>query len=227
MNFVLEFDQSDEIVVVKNELSLILFFIHLTQFLDPDIVFNYNCDRGSLFYLVFRARRYGLNCQNLLSRHPKKLLDLIEYKYTPEDVIVYSRSTNILKKLTEKLIFVGEQLVNSKPLKGRKGHQRKLKGFGYEVGITGRVVLNVWRLARHELKLTSYTMNYVYESLFEKKASILSDSVLTELYKHSLHTRTDVKFEKFNFMTILILRFLGFLSIWMDFEGQDERILFW
>lgn len=59
LNIVLKFQDADEIVVFRNELSLLVFFMHLIQKLDPDILMTYDAERGSLMHIVHRASRYG------------------------------------------------------------------------------------------------------------------------------------------------------------------------
>lgn len=49
---------------------MLVFFMHLIQKLDPDVLMTYDAERGSLMHIVHRASRYGWDFLDYVSRCP-------------------------------------------------------------------------------------------------------------------------------------------------------------
>lgn len=63
-----------------------------------------------------------------------------------------------------------------------KNRKRKVKNLSFDPYVSGRVILNVWRQAKHELKLTNYDIENVILHLFKIRESVFDNSTLTKLY---------------------------------------------
>jgi DNA polymerase elongation subunit (family B) len=94
-----------------------------------------------------------------------------------EDVISYSRGLefNLAEKLVESLNLMAKE---NKRVRDRKGANKKLKDLNYTLSCSGRNIINVWRVARSELKLKSYRLPQVFENLFGTRTCLLTDYVL-------------------------------------------------
>ena len=58
-----------------------------------------------------------------------------------------------------------------------------------ELATVGRLFLNVWKLMKHELSLTSYTLENLVYHILHKRVPKFSHAKLTEWYKGSLLKR--------------------------------------
>lgn len=182
--YFLEFDDIDEITILKNELSLIIFFMHLIQKLDPDILSMYDAERGPLMHLVHRASRYGFHFLDYIGRMPSS--GKVHKFYTnfclPEqDVVNYIQNPelNFSADLIQNLNGISR---DCKRIQNRKGANKKLKSLNYNLSCNGRNIINVWRIARHDLKLRSYDLPNVYEHIFGKRTCTFSDYKLNKMF---------------------------------------------
>ncbi len=58
----------DEIILVSSELDLILAFTLLVLRMDPDLMYGYEPDKGSWFFLFYRGWKNGLDLSRLMAR---------------------------------------------------------------------------------------------------------------------------------------------------------------
>jgi len=66
-------NEFDEVLVVKEEKDLICAFICLIFKFDPDIIYGYDLEKASLFYLAKRARLYNIHLTDVISRAPRDI----------------------------------------------------------------------------------------------------------------------------------------------------------
>ena len=87
-----EFDDVDEIVLVKDEKALIITLINIILRFDPDLIYGnqsltarshrcitigYNVEKTSLFYISRRGYEYNLNFMDLVARSPSKIKEAV------------------------------------------------------------------------------------------------------------------------------------------------------
>ncbi len=75
-----------EVLVVKEEKDLINAFICLVFKFDPDIIYGYDLEKTSLYYLAMRAYTYGIDLTNFISRVPPNLEEIFVREYFIEGV---------------------------------------------------------------------------------------------------------------------------------------------
>lgn len=151
-----------DVFFFKNELQLIVFFIQLVIKLDPDLLFCWDVERGPLYYLSYRAAKYGLSLSPLLGRLSRDNYQFLRtYVLTKQDVLCRSSSFRYGEALLESIC--GSRV---KKFEGKACRAVDFEHFEFNYRIIGRVVLNMWRVADMEYKFTSYTLNNVYQKVF-------------------------------------------------------------
>ncbi|XP_018577848.1 DNA polymerase zeta catalytic subunit isoform X2 [Anoplophora glabripennis] len=146
--------------------------------------------------------------ENLL----KEFLKLIEY-WDPDIFAGYEIQMLSWGYLIDRASILG---INLKPLLSRIKEDKKYKDEGgqSELQITGRIVLDVWRLMRHEIALQSYTFESVIYHILHKRVPQYSFKDLsfwwdhrTTLYRHrTVHYylfRVEMVLELFNKLDII------------------------
>lgn len=171
----------DEIAIFKNERALIVFFINLIFRTDPDIIQGWDLDKGSLFYLAFRAKRYSWDFMNLISRKPRSLDFFTKFSFIREEIVLESFKNNILEHLAETL-FTPSTSTSHKEITHSKGRNLKLGQFNAKRFSPGREFINLWNIARKEFKLSSYDLHNVYYELFSQRKPVYKLSYLQEKY---------------------------------------------
>ncbi|OTF70736.1 DNA polymerase zeta catalytic subunit-like protein, partial [Euroglyphus maynei] len=85
-------------------------------------------------------------------------------------------------------------------------------GLNQSPELVGRIVLNTWRLLRHELSLRSYTFENVYHHLFQMKISKLSNQSIGQLWQTGFITGTN-ELSRHLFLEYYLQRTFGSISI--------------
>uniref|UniRef100_A0A2N9GNH1 DNA polymerase n=1 Tax=Fagus sylvatica TaxID=28930 RepID=A0A2N9GNH1_FAGSY len=150
-----------KMLVFSEEKYLFSHFMKIVCSSDPDIIMGWDIQGGSLGFLAERASHLGIGLLNNISRTPSEIkiaagdLDIPE-KGNFDNLIPEQSNTDPV--ILEDAIIEDEW--------GRT------HASGVHVG--GRIVLNIWRLMRGEVKLNMYTIEAVAEAVLRRKNSIIS-----------------------------------------------------
>ncbi|KAL7205227.1 hypothetical protein ACSBR2_018208 [Camellia fascicularis] len=153
----------------SEEENLFSHFMNIICSTDPDILMGWDIQGSSLGYLAERALHLGISLLNGISR-------------TPTEIKVATRES----ALSERGILdnvLPEPLV-SDPIQHEdaiiEDEWGRTHASGLHVG--GRVVLNIWRLMRSELKLNMYTVEAVAEAVLRRKVPSIQSKVLARWF---------------------------------------------
>ncbi|KAI4349976.1 hypothetical protein L6164_010509 [Bauhinia variegata] len=158
-----------KVLVFNDEKDLLKKFIKIVSSSDPDILMGWDIQGGSLGFIAERASHLGLGLLNSLSR-------------TPSESWVASQDT----ETSDKEIFVPLTPDTSGADCGAKENiiiedeWGRTHASGVNVG--GRIVLNVWRLIRGEVKLNLYSVEAVAELVLRRKIPSVQYKVLTKWF---------------------------------------------
>ncbi|GAU11517.1 hypothetical protein TSUD_345070 [Trifolium subterraneum] len=144
-------------------------FMKIVSSSDPDILMGWDIQGGSLGFLAERASHLGLGLLNDLSRTPSNSWINSQDTETSEKSILQpdiSDTPNLDCCAQESSIIEDEW--------GRT------HASGVHVG--GRIVLNLWRLIRGEVKLNLYSVEAVAEAVLRRKIPSLNHKVLTKWF---------------------------------------------
>ena len=160
---------SFKVLVSREEKHLFNHLIDIIGSFDPDILMGWDIQGGSLGFLAERASHLGISLLNNISR-------------TPSDMKVASRDPDVVDtgrsdiELPEPLIADSVQCEDS-IIEDEWG---RTHASGVHVG--GRVVLNIWRLMRGELKLNMYTVESVAEAVLRQKVPSIPSKILAKWF---------------------------------------------
>ncbi|KAJ8904456.1 hypothetical protein NDN08_000973 [Rhodosorus marinus] len=127
---------------------------------DPDVIVGFEAQNGSLGYLVDRAAVLGIDFGEVISRMPELR------RFRPP-------GTSTEKEATEK---------ESAPKKVNVAVEYMKKTAGGGFNITGRHVLNLWRVVRQEVKLNSYTFENVVAEVLGCRVALHSTRQLNSWF---------------------------------------------
>ncbi|KAK7397203.1 hypothetical protein VNO78_18370 [Psophocarpus tetragonolobus] len=158
-----------KILIFTDEKLLLKEFIKIVSSYDPDILMGWDIQRSSLGFLAERASHLGLGLLNNLSR-------------TPSEFLIASKNTKISEKDILELNNHDTPSLDccvpeSSIIEDEWG---RTHASGIHVG--GRIVLNVWRLIRGEVKLNLYSVEAVAESVLRQKVPSFDHKVLTRWF---------------------------------------------
>lgn len=133
------------------------------------MLIGWDIQGGSLGFLAERASRLGLGLLNCLSR-------------TPSDSWIASKDTNTFETGILELDIPDTPSLDccvqeSSIIEDEWG---RTHASGVHVG--GRIVLNVWRLVRGEVKLNLYSIEAVAEAVLRRKVPLIPHKVLTRWF---------------------------------------------
>ncbi|XVF57453.1 hypothetical protein PTKIN_Ptkin06aG0206800 [Pterospermum kingtungense] len=155
--------------VCSEEKHLFGQLINILCSLDPDILMAWDIQGGSLGFLAERAAYLGIGLLNKISR-------------TPSETKIKAEETNISEKgLEDELLpkpLVADNVVMEDAI--IEDEWGRTHASGIHVG--GRIVLNVWRLMRSEVKHNMYTIEAVAESVLRRKIPSIPYKVLTKWF---------------------------------------------
>lgn len=137
--------------------------------LDPDILMGWDIQGGSLGFLAERAAYLGIGLLNKISRTPS------ETKVKAEEINITEKGLE--DELLPKPLIVDNVVMEDAIIEDEWG---RTHASGIHVG--GRIVLNVWRLMRSEVKLNMYTVEAVTESVLRRKIPSIPYKVLTKWF---------------------------------------------
>lgn len=142
-------------------------FIKFVCSLDPDILMGWDIQGGSLGFLAERASHLGIGLLNKISRTPSAQM-VAEDSEVPEKV---SQDNLVAESITDSVVL-------EDPIIEDEWGQTHSSG----VHVGGRIVLNVWRLMRSEVKLNMNTVEAVSEVVLRRKVPYIPNKVLTKWF---------------------------------------------
>ncbi|GMI88783.1 recovery protein 3 [Hibiscus trionum] len=158
-----------KVFVFNEEKHLFGQFMDILCSLDPDILMGWDVQGCSLGFLAERASYLGIGLLNKISR-------------TPSETKIKAEETNLSEKgLEDELLLkplVADNAVTEDAI--IEDEWGRTHASGVHVG--GRIVLNVWRLMRSEVKLNMYTTEAVAESVLRRKIPAIPYKVLTKWF---------------------------------------------
>lgn len=155
-------------MIFKDEKYLLKKFIEIVSSSDPDILMGWDIQGSSLGFLAERASHLGLGLLSSLSRTPF------------ESSITLDCAENSDKDMSETAIpdiSSADDVQESSIIEDEWG---RTHASGVHVG--GRIVLNVWRLIRGEVKLNLYSVEAVAEAVLRRKVPSIHNKVLTKWF---------------------------------------------
>ncbi|KAJ4968098.1 hypothetical protein NE237_014799 [Protea cynaroides] len=158
-----------KVLVISEEKQLFYHFVQIIGSLDPDILMGWEMQGGSLGFLAERAAHLGVRLLNQISRTP-----LPEAKMTAKD------SSDGAKAVPDNLLpesLFGDSILEDAIIADEWG---RTHASGVHVG--GRIVLNIWRLMRGEIKLNMYTLESVAEAVLRRKIPLIPCRTLTQWF---------------------------------------------
>ncbi|KAJ6973963.1 hypothetical protein NC653_030110 [Populus alba x Populus x berolinensis] len=157
------------VLVLSEEKHLFSHFMAIIVSFDPDILMGWDVQGGSLGFLAERAAHLGIGLLNNISRTPSEAnIDVGERE---------NSGKVILDTMLKESLITDSALVEDTVIEDEWG---RTHASGVHVG--GRVVLNVWRLMRGEVKLNMYTVEAVGEAVLRRKIPSIPYKVLTKWF---------------------------------------------
>lgn len=151
--------------VFQEELLLFNHFTKLIHAFDPDILMGWDVQSGSLGFLAERAAHLGIGLLDIISRTPSQInISSADFRDSDKEKIPKS-STSEMTHLENSII---------------EDEWGRTHASGVHVG--GRIVLNIWRLMRNEVKLNMYTVEAVAEAVLRRKIPYIHGKVLTRWF---------------------------------------------
>lgn len=157
------------ILVFSEEKDLFNHFIKVICSYDPDILMGWDIQGGSLGFLAERAAHIGIGLLNKISRTVCQTKELGQ----DSDVHVKSVITDALPEST-----VADSAVLDDAIIEDEWGRTHASG----VHVSGRIILNCWRLVRSEVKLNMYTAEAVAEEVLRRKIPFIPCRELTKWF---------------------------------------------
>lgn len=151
--------------VFQEEVQLFNHFTKLIHAFDPDILMGWDVQSGSLGFLAERAAHLGIGLLNVISRTPP------EIKISSTDFRDSDKEKNP-RSSTSEMAHLQNSIIEDE--------WGRTHASGVHVG--GRIVLNIWRLMRNEVKLNMYTVEAVAETVLRRKIPYIPGKVLTRWF---------------------------------------------
>ncbi|KAK7284352.1 hypothetical protein RJT34_19097 [Clitoria ternatea] len=158
-----------KILVFTDEKNLLKEFIKIVSSSDPDILMGWDVQQGSLGFLAERASHLGLALLNNLSR-------------TPSESWIGSEGTKISEKDILELDVHDTPSLDSCVQENSIIEDEWGRTHASGVHVGGRIVLNMWRLIRGEVKLNLYSIEAVAEAVLRRKIPSFHQKVLTKWF---------------------------------------------
>ena len=153
----------------SQEKYLFSHFMNIICSIDPDIIMGWDIQGSSLGYLAERALHLGIRLLNGLSR-------------TPTETKVAFRESGVSERGILENVLPEPLVSDSIQLEDAIIEDEWGRTHSSGVHVSGRVVLNLWRLMRGELKLNMYTVEAVAEAVLRRKIPFIPSKVLTRWF---------------------------------------------
>lgn len=144
------------VFAVKDEKTLFYLFTELVCLYDPDILMGWEIQGGSIGYLAERAAYIGIGLLKKISRTP---LSETKLETVHLEDIRRDESKDSIEDLAAEDLELQDTIIEDE--------WGRTHGSGIHVG--GRIVLNLWRIMRGELKLRIYSLEAVAEAVLRRK----------------------------------------------------------
>ncbi|KAK1386104.1 DNA polymerase [Heracleum sosnowskyi] len=158
-----------KILVFSKEKELFNHFIKLIHSYDPDIIMGWDIQGGSLGYLAERAAQIGIGLLNKISRTVSQTTELGQ----DSDVHVESVVTDALLESS----VTDPSVLDDAIIEDEWG-----RTHASGIHVSGRIILNCWRLVRSEVKLNMYTAEAVAEEVLRRKIPFIPCKELTKWF---------------------------------------------
>lgn len=158
-----------KVLVSSEEKLLFDDFINIICSFDPDILIGWDIQGGSLGFLAERASHLGIGLLNKISRTPSETKTASRNFEIPEKRVA---DEMLPENLVDDSVLLEEAIIEDE--------WGRTHASGVHVG--GRIVLNVWRLMRGEIKLNMYTAESVAEAVLRQKIPSIRNRVLTKWF---------------------------------------------
>ncbi|VAH26718.1 unnamed protein product [Triticum turgidum subsp. durum] len=149
--------------VFPEERNLLYHLIDALCSIDPDILVGWEIQLGSLGFLAERAAYLGIG---LLKRISRTLPH--ESKYPPKNLAHESSQVPEASPADDVIVDVSEN------------DWSHTHASGVHVG--GRIVLNLWRLMRGEVKLNNYSLEAVADEVLRRKVPLVPNKTLNRWF---------------------------------------------
>ncbi|TVU37337.1 hypothetical protein EJB05_10646 [Eragrostis curvula] len=131
---------------------------------DPDILVGWEIQLGSLGFLAERAAHLGIGLLKRISRTPPH-----EMNHPPKNPV--DESSQVLPEASS-----ADDVVDDV----RESNWSHTHASGIHVG--GRIVLNLWRLMRAEVKLNNYSLEAVADEVLRRKIPLVPNKILNRWF---------------------------------------------
>ncbi|KAL8136319.1 hypothetical protein V2J09_002320 [Rumex salicifolius] len=158
-----------EVKFFSEERDLLDYFVKITCSFDPDILIGWDVQGSSLGFLAERALHLGLNLLNKISR-------------TPIGGNLVAGGFEVLEEELENIVPTGSLKSDAVVLEDAIIEDEWGRTHASGVHVGGRIVLNVWRLMRGEVKLNMYTIEAVAEAVLRRKVPFVHWTVLNKWF---------------------------------------------
>ncbi|XP_060966824.1 DNA polymerase zeta catalytic subunit isoform X2 [Cannabis sativa] len=157
------------VLTFNEEKYLFNHFIKFVCLLDPDILMGWDVQGGSIGFLAERASHLGIGLLNSISRIPSKS------KMAAGDLGIFEEKS--LENFNHESALSDSAVLEDAIIEDEWG---RTHASGVHIG--GRIVLNVWRLMRGEVKLNMYTIEAVVDAVLRRKIPYINYNVLTKWF---------------------------------------------
>jgi DNA polymerase elongation subunit (family B) len=149
------------LIQVQSEVELLTAVAEVVQQVDADVIVCWDARKASLGFLIERADALGVQVARILNHPlPIPLLLLMQLGCTPL-TLTLTLTLALTLTLTQPPLIrqLGRTPHHKSANEEREDQWGSLVASG--IRIIGRIVLNLWRCARSELQLTSFTIENV------------------------------------------------------------------
>lgn len=157
------------VVGFPEEEHLFSYFVKVVCSFDPDVLMGWDVQVGSLGFLAQRAAHLGIGLLNNISRTPSQC------SITSRDFS--SSSKDMPNDMASKAVTADSVPMEDVIIEDEWG-----RTHASGVHVSGRIVLNIWRLMRNEVKLNMYTIESVADAVLRKKIPSIPSKVLTKWF---------------------------------------------
>ena len=158
-----------KLLVSSEERDLLGQFISIIQSVDPDILMGWDVQGSSLGYLAERAAYLGVSLLNKISRTASET-KTAKSKADPAEK--GSKDAVSSDSLISDTVIHDDAVIEDE--------WGRTHASGVHVG--GRIVLNVWRLMRSDVKLNMYTLEAVAEAVLRRKVPSIPWKILNKWF---------------------------------------------
>lgn len=144
------------VFAVKDEKTLLYLFTEMICLYDPDVLMGWEIQGGSIGYLAERAAYVGIGLLKKISRTP---LSETKLEAVHLEDIRRDESKDSHEEFPTEDLELQDTIIEDE--------WGRTHGSGIHVG--GRIVLNLWRIMRGELKLRIYSLEAVAEAVLRRK----------------------------------------------------------